>query len=74
MAYIPICLISCSIFELFGYYFSIYGDGRYTYLAMSMVLTAGIYFINYRTRKSNILLAGSILSQILGVILFGLIE
>ena len=73
MAYIPICLISCSIFGLFGKYLSIYGDGRYTYLAMSMLFTAGIYYINYKTRKSEVLLAGSILSQILGVILFGLV-
>ena len=73
MAYIPICLISCSIFGLFGSYFSIYGDGRYTYLAMSMLLTAGIYYINYTKRKSNTLLAGSMLSQICSIILFGLI-
>ena len=73
MAYIPICLISCSIFGLFGNYFSIYGDGKYTYLAMSMCLTGGIYYLNYKIRKSNALLAGSVLSQICTVILFGLI-
>lgn len=73
MAYIPICLISCSIFGLFGRYFSLYGDGKYTYLAMSMLLTSGIYFINYKIKKSNTLLVGSILSQILTIILFGLI-
>ena len=38
-----------------------------------MLFTAGIYYINYKTRKSEVLLAGSILSQILGVILFGLV-
>ena len=73
MAYIPICFLSCSIFGLFGDYFSIYGDGRYTYLAVSMVLTAGIYYLNYLTRKSNALLCGSILAQISALILFGLI-
>ena len=73
MAYIPICLISCSIFGLFGNYLSIYGEGRYTYLAMSMVFTAGIYYLNYKMRKSDVLLAGSVLSQICSVILFGLI-
>ena len=73
MAYIPICLISCSIFGLFGQRLSIYGEGRFTYLAMSMVFTAGIYYINYKIRKSDVLLAGSILSQICSVILFGLI-
>lgn len=73
MAYIPICLISCSIFGLFGQYLSIFGDGRYTYLAMSMVFTAGIYYLNYRIRKSDVLLAGSVLTQVCSVILFGLI-
>ena len=73
MAYIPICLISCSIFGLFGRYLSIYGDGKFTYLAMSMVFTSGIYYINYKARKSVALLTGSILSQVCSVILFGLI-
>lgn len=73
MAYIPICFLSCSIFGLFGNYFSINGDGKYTYLTITMVLTAGIYFINYKTRNSKILLAGSILSQICSLILFGFI-
>ena len=73
MAYIPICLISCSIFGLFGRFLSIYGEGRYTYLAMSMLFTAGIYYLNYKKRNSNALLAGSVLSQIFSVILFGLI-
>ena len=73
MAYIPICLISCSIFGLFGKFLSIYGEGRYTYLAMSMLFTAGIYYLNYKRRSSNALLAGSVLSQIFSVILVGLI-
>lgn len=73
MAYIPICLISCSIFGLFGRFLSIYGEGRYTYLAMSMLFTAGIYYLNYKKRNSNALLVGSVLSQIFSVILFGLI-
>ena len=64
MAYIPICLTSCSIFGLFGRFLSIYGEGRYTYLAMSMLFTAGIYYLNYKKRNSNALLVGSILSQI----------
>ena len=73
MAYIPICFISCSIFSLFGKYLSIYGDGKYTYLAVSMVLTSGIYYLNYRIRKSIPLLYGSLLAQICSIILFGLI-
>ena len=73
MAYIPICFISCSVFSLFGKYLSIYGDGKYTYLAVSMVITSGIYYLNYRIRKSIPLLYGSLLSQICSIILFGLI-
>ena len=42
-----------AIFGLFGEYFSIYGDGRYTYLAFSMLLTAGIYYLNYRIKKET---------------------
>lgn len=73
MAYIPICLISCSVFGLFGDYFSIYGEGRYTYLALSMLFTSGIYYINYKIKASQPLLYGSVLSQICSVILFGLV-
>ena len=32
MAYIPIALISCSVFGLFGEYLSINGEGRFVYL------------------------------------------
>lgn len=73
MAYIPICLLSFSLFGLLGSYFSIFGEGRYTYLALSMFFTSGIYYINYKNRKTNGLLYGTILSQVLALILVALI-
>lgn len=73
MAYIPICLISCSVFALFGEYLSIYGEGSFIYLTFVMILTSIIYYINYKRKQSIGLLCSSILSQISAVILGTLI-
>ena len=73
MAYIPICLISCSIFGLFGEYLSIQGQGKFIYLAISMLFTAVIYYLNYKSKNEKGLLCGSLLSQIAALVLFGLI-
>jgi len=70
MAYIPICFLSISIFELFGKYLSIYGEGKYIYFTITTLILSYIYFVN---RKNKYLLYGSILSQVLTVILFTLI-
>lgn len=70
MAYIPICFLSISIFELFGRYLSIYGEGKYIYLTVTTLILTYIYYIK---RKDKYLLYGSILSQMLTVILFTLI-
>lgn len=56
MAYFPICLISCSVFGLFGEFFSIYGPGNLIYLTAVMIITSIIYFVNYKKRNSNGLL------------------
>lgn len=73
MAYVPICLISCSVFGLFGEFFSIYGPGNLIYLTAVMIITSIIYFVNYKKRNSNGLLYGSMLSQVSAVIIFTLI-
>lgn len=73
MAYIPVCLLSISIFELFGKYFSINGEGKNIYLTFSFVITSFIYYLTYRIKNSRNILYGSILSQVLSVILFSLI-
>lgn len=70
MAYIPICCLSISIFELFGRYLSIYGEGKYIYFTITTLILSYIYFAN---RKNKYLLYCSILSQVLTVILFTLI-
>lgn len=69
MAYIPICLVSCSVFALFGEYLSIYGEGNLVYLTLVMILTSVIYYINYKTKQSTGLMCSSILAQISAVIL-----
>ena len=73
MAYIPIALISCSIFGLFGEYLSINGEGRFVYLTCAMILLAIIYIAFYKAKNDNILLCGSILSQITSILFFTLI-
>lgn len=73
MAYIPICLISCSLFGLVGEYFSINGDGRFIYFTVVSIIISIIYYFYYTKRKSDILFIGMLLSQTLAVILFGLI-
>lgn len=73
MAYIPICLISISIFELFGTYLSIYGEGKYIYSMLASVFVAFIYYVTYINKNSKYLLYGSLLSQVFSVISFSLI-
>lgn len=73
MAYIPICLLSISIFELFGTYLSIYGEGKFIYLMLVAIFVAFVYYITYMTKNNKYLLYGSLLSQVFSVISFSLI-
>lgn len=73
MAYIPIGLVACSVFGLFGEYFSSYGEGKYIYFCLTGVVTSLIYYMYYKKMNNKVLLVGTILSQILSVILLGLI-
>lgn len=73
MAYIPICLLSISIFKLLGTYLSIYGEGKYIYLMFSSLFVAIIYYIMYINKNSENLLYGSLLFQIFSIIAFSLI-
>lgn len=45
MAYIPICLVSISIFGFVGEYLSLAGDGKFVYLSFISLLVAAIYLI-----------------------------
>jgi len=73
MAYIPICLFSISIFGLLGDFLSINGAGKYLYLVLSTISLAIIYYFVSKKTNSSYLIYGSILSQLLSVILFTLL-
>ena len=73
MAYLPICLLSVSVFGLFGEYFSISGAGKYIYLALSTFALAILYYIISKRSNDEYLFYGSLLSQIFSVILFTLV-
>lgn len=73
MAYIPISLLSISIFGLFGEYLSINGDGNYLYLALSSILVAIIYYMIYKKYNNKYMLYGSILSQVFTIVATNLI-
>ena len=72
MAYLPICLLSISVFGLFGTYLSAGGEGKYIYLGASTLILAGLYYFISKKSKDRYLFYGSVLSQILSVILFTL--
>ena len=73
MAYIPICLISISIFGLFGRYLSIYGEGKHIYLMFASAFVAFIYYITYMNKNNKYILYGSLLSQVFSIVAFSLI-
>jgi len=73
LAYIPIVLLSISMFSLFGNYLSLYGEGKYLYLTLSSIIVSYIYYFNSIKRNSKTLFSFNIIFQILGVIFFTLI-
>lgn len=70
MAYIPICLLSISIFGLMGPFLSINGAGKYLYLSISTIALSLLYYFVAKKTDNTYLIYGSILSQLLSVILF----
>ena len=75
LAYIPIIFLSIFLFELFGQYLSINGDGKYVFLAISFLILAGIYYINSKRHDNNIVIGiasfvSVILACIFGVAIF----
>ena len=72
MAYLPICLLSISVFGLFGEYFSVTGEGKYIYLGISTLILSILYYIISKNSDDTYIFYGSLLSQILSVILFTL--
>jgi len=73
MAYIPIFLISISVFELLGTYLSIWGDGRYIYLSASALFIAVVYYYVSKNKNDNYMLCGSVLSQVVSLVIFTLV-
>lgn len=68
MIYIPIVLLSISTFELLGRYFSIKGDGKNIYFAISSVFLAVLYYFESDRNKSVTLNIFSDIFQVLSVI------
>ena len=72
-SYLPLVFISISIFELLGHYLSFYGPGKYIYLAISTIILAIIYYYYMISKKDIFFAIGSIIFQVLSVILLVLI-
>lgn len=45
LCYLPIALLSISLFGLFGHYLSIFGSGKYIYFSISCLITSIIYIL-----------------------------
>lgn len=72
MAYLPICLLSISVFGLLGDFLSATGEGKYIYLGASTLVLSVLYYYISKTSDDRYLFYGSLLSQLLSVILFTL--
>lgn len=73
MAYIPISLLSISILGLFGDYLSITGNGNFIYLTISGIITAVLYYVIYKKNNNTNLFYGSLLAQVITIVLFSCI-
>lgn len=67
LAYIPIIFISISMFSLFGEYLSLYGQGKYIYLAISSFIVNAIYYFNAKHKNNKIVFIFSLIFQVLGI-------
>ena len=72
-SYLPLVFFSISLFELLGYYLSFFGPGKYIYLALSTIVLSVIYYYFMIKKKDIFFAIGSIIFQVLSVILFLLI-
>ena len=70
LAYIPITLLSISMFSLFGNFLSLYGEGKYIYLTFSSVLIFYIYHITSIKYKNKPIFVFNMVFQILSIIFF----
>ena len=73
LAYIPIILLSISMFSLFGNYLSLNGNGRYIYLFVSSILVSLIYYVDSKKQNNKVMFSFSVIFQLLSIIFFILI-
>lgn len=67
-AYLPLSLISLSIFKLIGENFSINGVYQNLYFAISLFLSSGIYYAENTREKDKLISISAIITTILGII------
>ena len=71
LVYLPILLVLISILGLLGDYLSIYGQGKYIYLTLASIASAGVYYVVSKKQNVEVMLYLSIIFQVLAVICFG---
>ena len=71
LAYLPIVLLSLSLFGLIGDYFSINGDGKFIYLTISSLIVTGVYYYFSYKSKEKILGIMSIIFSIITILFLG---
>lgn len=70
LAYLPLSLISLSLFSLLGEKFSINGMYQNFYYAITFILCSIIYYLESKKDKDMFLSIAAIISSILGIIFF----
>ena len=73
LAYLPISLVSISLFNLLGDFFSISGAGKNIYLALSFVITSGVYIYINKIYNKKLIYTFNIIAQLLSTIFLTLI-
>ena len=68
LAYLPLSLISLSLFGLLGENFSMNGDYQNFYIAITLFICSIIYYIESRREKDMFLSISTIISSILGIV------
>ena len=68
LAYLPLSLISLSIFGLLGKNFSIYGSYQNLYLSITMFICSIIYYLESKNTKDMFLSIANIISTVIGLI------
>ncbi len=71
LAYLPIVLLSLSLFGLIGEYFSISGDGRYIYITICSLFVTGVYYYFSNKNKEKVLGIISMIFSIISILFLG---